>query len=178
MTEVKQVKQTSSVGGDTGKWMDNEFVVELEPSEKKEVAKLKVRKFNDKVSVDIRKYYDNGSKPTPKGVSLKPELFEKLCAWGDIVSECCDLVEGKTTCLKEKHSFVSTTTENNEINAYLELDAYHKVRVYMFKKLLLVDIRNYYSGGPTKKGISVSPEVFSKIVNLANWKDAVKKLSK
>lgn len=150
----------------------------MEESDKKEVAKLKVRKFNNNVSVDIRKYYDNGSKPTPKGVSLKPDLFGKLCNWKNIISECCDLVEGKIAALKERHTFVSLTTDDKETVAYIELDAYHKVKVYLFKKMLLVDIRSYYSGGPTKKGISVSPETFEKIVNVSEWKDAVKKLSR
>jgi hypothetical protein len=153
-------------------------VVELEKAEKKEQAKLKVRKFNGKVSVDIRKYYDNGSKPTPKGVSLKPELFEKLCAWKEIVDEGCDLVQGKISALKDQHMFVSITREGTDTNVYFELDAYHKVRVYVFKKMLLVDIRNYYNGGPTKKGISVSHEVFKSMVALSGWKEAVTKLSR
>lgn len=160
-----------------GHWVENEFVVELEPAGKQEVAKMKIRKFNGKVSVDIRKHYDNGTKPTPKGVSLKPELFEKLTSWKKIISECCDLVQGKIQSIKDKPTFLSTTAEKDDINAYLDLDQYTKVRVYLFKKMLLIDIRSYYNGGPTKKGISVSHDVFERIVNVREWREAVKKLA-
>lgn len=42
--------------------------------------KVSIRKFKGETYIDIREYYekDGEKKPTKKGISLKPELWEKL----------------------------------------------------------------------------------------------------
>ncbi len=42
--------------------------------------RVSIRKFKGQIYVDIREYYekDGDKKPTKKGISLKPELWEKL----------------------------------------------------------------------------------------------------
>jgi hypothetical protein len=150
----------------------------LEPNDKKEVAKLKVRKFQNNVYIDIRKYYDEGSKPTQKGISLKPELFETLRGWAELIRESLDLVKGKIPSLTvPQASLVSIMRDGNQTTVTAQLDRGHVVKVYEFKKILLIDIRNYYNGGPTKKGISISPEMFEKLVSWNNWKTIVDKLT-
>ena len=162
-----------------GEWNeDNEFIVDLE-KDKKEVAKIKVRKFNDNVYIDLRKYYDNGSKPTLKGVSLKPELFTKLVSLKPIISEAVELVEMKRDSMSPQYmQQASVMRDDKGVTVSIELDRGHMVKVSMFKKMMLVDIRNYYNGGPTKKGISVDPALFTKVVNWGEWKAAVDRLSK
>ena len=157
-------------------WVDGDFVMDLE-SGKKEVAKIKVRKYQGNIYVDIRKYYDEGTKPTQKGISLKPDLFEKLCNWKELIDDAKSLVEGKSTGLTSRYAqFASITRDGTDVTVSADLDKGHVVKVYKFKNMLLIDIRNYYNGGPTKKGISLSPEVFDTIINWTEWKQAVVKL--
>jgi hypothetical protein len=182
-TEKKSPKKSTKVdekdanGLPVGTWTDGEYVVPLEPNDKKEVAKLKVKKFQGNIYIDIRKYYDEGTKPTQKGISMKPDLFEKLRGWSGLVRESMDLVTGKISSLTvPQASLASIMRDGSETSVTAELDKGHVLKVYQFKKMLLIDIRNYYNGGPTKKGISISPELFEKIVGWNDWKTVVDKL--
>lgn len=161
---------------DEGRWEGEEFVMDLE-KDKKEVAKLKVRKFNGNVYVDVRKYYDDGTKPTTKGISLRPDLFEKLLTLRPVIEESVELVEKRREALSPQHALkASTMRENDEVSVSIELDRGHQVRVSKFKQMTLVDIRSFYNGGPTKKGISLAPEIIEKVFTCPEWKAAVAKL--
>jgi len=160
----------------TGEWIDGEYVIALE-SGKKEIAKLKIRKFQGNCYIDIRKYYDEGTKPTQKGISMKPDIFEKLHAWEPLIRESMDLVNGKISSLTTTQASVaSIMRDGSETTVTAELDRGHVVKIYCFKKMLLIDIRNYYNGGPTKKGISIGPDLFEKIIAWKDWKGVVEKL--
>ena len=145
--------------------------------DKKEVAKIKVKNFNGQVYVDIRKYYDEGTKPTTKGISLKPEIFEKMINYKDLVSEAIELVEKKRDSLSPRYEQVaSIIRDDKKVSVSIELDRGHMMKVYKFKQMLLVDVRNFYNGGPTKKGISIQPDIFEKISHWGEWKQAADKL--
>jgi hypothetical protein len=160
-----------------GRWIDGEYVVDLE-TDKSEVAKLKVRVFKGKVYIDIRKYYDNGTKPTPKGVSLSTELFEKLIGSKEVIEEGIDLVEKRIGFLSERTaSRASVMRENNEVKVSIELDKSHQVTVSKFKNMTLVDIRSFFNGSPTKKGICLKPEVVRTVTSWKEWKNAVSQLT-
>lgn len=170
---VKKVK-TDPIA--KGVWVEGDFVFDLE-KDKKEVSKIKVHKFKDNLYIDIRKYYDNGTKPTAKGISLKPELFEKLKNLSPVIYEAVELIEKKRDSLSPHFQQKATVMrDDKEITVSLELDKYNIVRVSKFKKLMLIDIRNFYNGGPTKKGISLAPEIFRKIADWSEWKEALVKL--
>ena len=160
-------------------WIDGEFVLKLQPGAKADQAKVKVRQFQGKVYVDIRKYYDNGTKPTPKGVSLKPELFQKLVELGELISDAQNVVQGRQTSLDNRFVTAQATVvrDGNEVYITAELDAYHVVKIYKFKNMILIDVRNLYKGAPTKKGISLPPDAFAKMVGWEGWKAAVQQLS-
>jgi hypothetical protein len=145
--------------------------------DKKEVAKIKVKKFNGQIYVDIRKYYDEGTKPTTKGISLKPELFEKMINFKDLVTEAIELVEKKRDTLSPRYAqAASIIRDDKEVSVSIELDRGHMMKVYKFKQMLLVDVRNFYNGGPTKKGISIQPDIFEKIAHWGEWEQAADKL--
>jgi hypothetical protein len=145
--------------------------------DKKEVAKVKVRQFKNNLYVDIRKFYDNGTKPTAKGISLKPELFEKLVNLSPVIYESIQLIEKERNSISAEYQHQATIMKDgDETTVSMELDKYNVVRVSKFKKMMLIDIRNFYNGGPTKKGISLQPDLYKKIANWSEWKDALKKL--
>ena len=174
--EEKSAAKNPATAAPTGEWIENEFVVALEEG-KKEVAKVKVRKFQGNIYIDVRKYYENGTKPTTKGVSFKPDLFSKFQNWAPLVRESVDLVEGKIDSLTNQFaSAASITRDGSEVSVSAELDKYHMLKVYKFKRMTLVDIRNYYNGGPTKKGIALSPEIVHVLLNWKEWRDAMQKL--
>jgi hypothetical protein len=151
-------------------------VVALE-HDKKEVTKVKVRKYQGNVYIDVRKYYDNGSKPTMKGVSFKPDLFTKFQNLGPLIKNSIALVEGRIDSLEgNAAAAASITRDGSETIVSAELDKYHMIKVSKFKHMTLVDIRNYYNGGPTKKGISMSPEIVESLLNWTEWKSAMQKL--
>lgn len=151
-------------------------MVDLE-KDKSEVAKLKVRKYNGSVFVDIRKYYDNGTKPTPKGVSLRPELFGKLVSMGPLLEEAVGLVEKTLSSFSPQNTGrASITRDGGDVKVSAELDKNYQIGVSRFKNMTLIDIRNYYNGGPTKKGISLKPDLFRAIAEWDEWKEAVSKL--
>ena len=64
-------------------------------------------------------------------------------------------------------------SENDSVYVTTELDKTHILKVYKFKAYTLIDIRSHYSGGPTKKGISLQPEIFEKIIKWTTWKKAL-----
>ena len=146
--------------------------------EKSEVARLKIRKFNGNVYVDIRKYYDNGTKPTQKGISLRPDMFEKLANMKDLVEQSIELVDKRITSLSPQNAARATVMrDGDDVKVSIELDRGHQIGVSKFKSMMLIDVRNYYNGAPTKKGISLKPELFRMIANLEDWKEAVRKLA-
>ena len=53
----------------------DEITIKLEGKKK-----VSIRKFKGQIYVDIREYYekDGEEKPSKKGISMKPELWEKL----------------------------------------------------------------------------------------------------
>jgi hypothetical protein len=158
-------------------WIEGDFVMPLEEG-KSEIAKVKVRKYNGSVYVDVRKYYDNGSKPTPKGVSLRPDLFSKLVGMKELVEESVDLVEGKIKSLSTQNALrASVMREDGSVKVSIELDRGHQIGVSKFKNMILVDVRSFYNGAPTKKGISLKPEQFRTLVDWSEWKEAVAKLA-
>ena len=145
--------------------------------DKKEVTKLKVRKFQGNVYIDVRKYYDNGSKPTLKGMSFKPDLFTKFQTWAPLIRESVDLVEGRVSSLANPFSASATIArDGSDITVTAELDKYHMLKIYKFKHMTLIDVRNYYNGGPTKKGIALSPEIVEILLEWKGWKDVMQKL--
>ncbi len=145
--------------------------------DKKEVTKVKVRKYEGNVYVDVRKYYDNGSKPTMKGMSFKPDLFTKFQTWAPLIRESVKLVEGRVSALENPFAASATIArDGSEITVSAELDKYHMLKIYKFKHMTLVDVRNYFRGGPTKKGISLSPEIVETLLEWKEWKDAMQKL--
>ncbi len=151
--------------------------MELE-KDKSEVAKLKVKKFNGNVYIDIRKYYDNGTKPTTKGVSLRPDLFQKLVNMKDVIDESIELIEKTRTSLSPQNAARATVMrDGDQVKVSMELDKSHQVGISKFKAMVLIDVRNFYNGGPTKKGISMKPDVFNTVVNFDGWKEAVAKLA-
>jgi hypothetical protein len=156
--------------------VDNEFVAPLEKG-KSEITKIKVKKFSGNIYVDIRKFYDEGSKPTPKGISLRPELFEKLIFLRPVIEQSVDLVEKTRDSLAPEHAGrASVMRDGSEVKVSIELDKSIQIGVSRFKNMTLIDVRSFYNGAPTKKGVSLKPDMFRAVVEWDQWKEAVAKL--
>lgn len=112
-----------------------------------------------------------------KGVSFKPDLFTKFQNWAPLIRESVDIVEGRTSALTNPFaSSASIMRDGSDVSVSAELDKYHMLKVYKFKHMTLVDVRNYYNGGPTKKGIALSPELVDVLLDWKEWKEAMQKL--
>lgn len=161
----RAAKKVRKVSNPDGEWVKGEFVLELSDS-----TKLTLRKFKGQNYVDIRKFLND--KPTFKGISLKPELLETVLNFKPKIVSALKLV-GKVSSKDPLPAEIQS--EKIHVNAegeiVFEISEYVKLKVYTFKGRLLVDIRNFFKGNPTKKGISVSPEIMETVLNKHSWKE-------
>ncbi|EER03111.1 conserved hypothetical protein [Perkinsus marinus ATCC 50983] len=139
-------------------------------------VKVKAKLWKGMVFMDIRKYFDEGRKPTQKGVFLNVEKYEKTMARQEMVTAALKwLDEGGrakspvlTGVLRNDSTFIDPDGA-----IIMEIDKGLKLKVYSFKGMYLVDIRSYFKGNATKKGISLKPDVYFKIANWTDWSKAV-----
>ena len=125
--------------------------------------------------MDVRKFV--GDKPTPKGLCMKPELFSRLVANRERLMAAIAVVKNGETDLPEHiKGSVGDCWRDPEGAIVMELDKYHKCKIYKFKGMLLVDVRQFFKDNPTKKGISMAPEIFDKITSWTDWESVVNKI--
>ncbi|KAF4660308.1 MmpL domain protein [Perkinsus chesapeaki] len=139
-------------------------------------VKVKAKLWKGMVFMDIRKYYDEGRKPTQKGVFLNVEKYEKVVLRQEMVTAALKwLDEGgraKSTVLTGVLRNDSTFIDPDGA-VIIEVDKGLKMKVYSFKGMYLVDIRSYFKGNATKKGISLKPDVYFKVAEWKDWTKAV-----
>ncbi|KAF4729433.1 MmpL domain protein [Perkinsus olseni] len=139
-------------------------------------VKVKAKLWKSMVFMDIRKYYDEGRKPTQKGVFLNVEKYEKVMARQEMVTAALKWLEEGG---RAKSSVLTGVLRNDSTfidpdgAVIMEIDKGLKVKVYSFKGLYLVDIRSYFKGNATKKGISLKPDVYFKVAGWKDWSKAV-----
>ena len=141
-----------------------------------EGTKLQVRKWQREVFVDIRKFYND--KPTTKGIALRPELFARLVALRERILAAIDLVKTANTAdlSDEVKGASGDCWRDPEGSIVFLLDKNTKAKVYKFKNHLLVDIRSFFKDAPTKKGISLAPALFNKLLDWSDWQVVVNKV--
>jgi hypothetical protein len=145
-------------------------------------TKLQVRKFKGDVYVDIRKFHDG--KPTLKGLSMKPDLFERVfVTWNSRIQEAFKVLKPSCKPSDAVPEGLAGEKVRRDAEGWLvfEVQDYYQVKVYQFKGKPLVDVRNFFKGNPTKKGISLSPETFGKVsewLEKEDWRAIVQKVQR
>ena len=57
-----------------------------------------------------------------------------------------------------------------------QLEKHIRCKVYKFKRLLLVDVRTLVNDAPSKKGVSLAPELLLKVLAWPDWQLVVNKV--
>jgi Transcriptional Coactivator p15 (PC4) len=149
---------------------NNEVVWDLQ-----HLLKLRIHKFKSSTLVDIRKYYDT-DKPSLKGISLKLDQFEELFNKRERIFKAI------SHATKNESEGVKSFTEipdsircescSRDADGFIQFELkspYVKLKITQFKGKFYIDIRQYFKGSPTKKGIMLDVEVFRKILGWQEW---------
>lgn len=130
-----------------------------------------VRKWKNKVLVDIREFYEKNDKKMPgkKGISLSEDQYKKFreSILANVIQNQILLKDGKDVSVEEGKIELKS---NDDGDPFFELSSDKRCTVRSWNGRILVDIRQTYEKAgkvmPGRQGISLSKEQYETIHNL------------